>query len=702
MRSGTRLGVLVGLPVLLVAVGAVLAALLWLQRQSESPLDQALSEARRPAAARSAETSTGASTAPAAQAQAASAAATGGRQAVPVRRGSIVDQLTLTGRVAAADEVLLGFGVAGKVETVAVKPGDSVQEGQLLIEADSATLQRELTAARSRVEVGVLRSEQAQQQIQARKRDQDRKAAADSSRKEQAIREAESALRRAQADHERVKAGAPANERRAAEQAVQSAQLSYDAALNEYNRAFSGPGEIEQRLAEQAITSARISMAKAEAEVQKLANGADPNDLRAAERDLMSAQNGYARAVAAVEKVSQPDPVALATAEREVQRAELSLRAAQAQKTDSNSTRLQKEISVRNAQADLANARDRLNQVRQGPPPADVESARRDMLSARSQVDAARERLEVVRRGPDPLVIEQARANLEGARLSVAQAEQRAATLAGGPAEDLVARLALTVQQAQSGLQAARATLADVNSKPSKEDLRDSEDRLAAAQNNLQRVQADAEAEPEADTDTSAFDIQVLERSLAQDRAQVEGLERQLAQSRLRAPFAGTISSVKVRSGDPFEPERAVVTLARPGAPVLRADITDRDAGRLTSGQRAVIRLEGAEGGEFDANVEQILEGENGVGKTAQLTAIWPEPSPAIGTPVQIMVTLREKDSVLLVPQKAIRSAGARRFVEVVDGQNRTMTDVEIGIVSNGQAEVVSGLRQDQLVLVNP
>ena len=85
-----------------------------------------------------------------------------------------------------------------------------------------------------------------------------------------------------------------------------------------------------------------------------------------------------------------------------------------------------------------------------------------------------------------------------------------------------------------------------------------------------------------------------------------------------------------------------------------------------------------------------------------QLSAIWPEPSPNIGTPVQVVVTLREKDNVLLIPQRAIRTAGARRFVEVVDGQNRTMTDVEIGIVSNGQAEVVNGLRQDQLVLVNP
>ena len=129
---------------------------------------------------------------------------------MPVRRGSIVDQLTLDGRVAASDEVLLGFGITGKVGSVAVKPGDTVQEGQLLIEADAEALQRDLTAARNRVEVGVLRQEQAQQQSQARQRDSERRGAADTARKEQAVREAESALKRAKADYDRVKAGATA------------------------------------------------------------------------------------------------------------------------------------------------------------------------------------------------------------------------------------------------------------------------------------------------------------------------------------------------------------------------------------------------------------------------------------------------------------------------------------------------------------
>jgi RND family efflux transporter MFP subunit len=702
MRRGTRLGVLVGLPVLLVAIGAVLAALVWLQQRNEGSIQQALSDARQqPGAARAAEGSTGATSAAASQSSAAQAA-TGGRQAVPVRRGPITDQLTLDGRIAASDEVLLGFGITGKVASVAVKPGDAVQEGQLLIEADAEQLNRDLVAARNRVEVGVLRQEQAQQQAQARQRDTERRGASDQARKDQTVREAESALKRAQADYERVKAGATDAERRTAQTAVDSAQVSYDSAVAAYNQAYAGPTDLDARAADQSVQTAQLQLQKAQADLQKLGSGPDPADVRAAERDLFSAQNTYAQSVAAVEKVSQPDPVAVSTAQREVQRAQNALRAAQNMKSNDGSSKTQKQIAVQNAAVDLQSAQDRLNQLQQGPPPMDVETARRNMLAARSTIDAARDKLELVKRGPDQLTLQQAQQAVDSAQLGVDQAAAKQAQLGAGPTQDQVNRLAVGIRQAQAALDTAKQQLADVNAKPAKQDLQDAQDRLTAAQGNLQRAQDDAQADPSPDTDTSAYDIQVLEKGLAQDRSQVESLERQVAQTRLRAPFAGTVSSVRVRAGDTIEAERAVLTLAKPGDPVLRADVTDRDAQRLAQGQRAAVRLGGPDGGEFDASIDLLMDGENGVGKTVQLSALWPDPTPAIGTPVQIVVTLNEKPDVLLVPQKAIRTAGARRFVEVIDGQNRTMTDVEVGIISNGQAEIVSGLKQDQLVLVNP
>src|SRR5207248_2236051 len=163
-------------------------------------------------------------------------------------------------------------------------------------EADAEALQRDLTAARNRVEVGALRQEQAQQQAQARQRESERRGAADAARKEQAVREAESALKRAQADYEKTKAGA---------------------------------------------TQADIQTA------------------------------------AAVEKMSQPDPTALAAAQREVVRAQNALRAAQSMKANDGSSRNQRQIAIQNAAVDLQNAQDRLNQVQQGAPPNEVEAAKR-------------------------------------------------------------------------------------------------------------------------------------------------------------------------------------------------------------------------------------------------------------------------------------------------------------------------------------
>ena len=688
MRNGTRLAMLVGVPVLLIAVGAVLAALVWMQQRSDLAVEQAGSDTRRTAAGTAAVTAQ------------APAPAVAGRQAVPVRRGSIAEQLSLNGRVAASDEVSLGFAQPGRIETVAVKPGDLVEAGQLLVESDASLIERDLVAARGRLELGSLRFEQAQQSTQARQRDAERRKSTDATRREEGVRGAESALRRAQADYDRVKAGASPAERRAAETAVSNATAALERAEAEYYRAFT-PNEIEIRQADQTAATARLNLQKAEADLAK-AGQPDPEVIRAAERELQTAQTAYARAVADISRLTQPDPSQLAEAERELYRAEVNLRAAQSQRTTDRASRAARESSVINAQLALEAARERLDKVRAGAPEFEVQSAQRGLIAARQAVDQARERLDRSRAAPPQLSVDQAQNAVETARLAVEAADYRAAVLRAGPPEDTVARLASSVQQAQASLLSARQQLNDLNARPARAELQDAEERLALAQQAVERARADAEQEVAQEVDTSAYDLQVIERSIAQDRAQVEKLEQQLATARLRAPFAGTVSGIKVRAGDPFEAERPIIILARPGDPVLRADIAERDANRLSIGQRAVARFEEGFAGEIDATVDAVMEGDGGFGRVAQFQAVWPSPVPPLGMPVQIAITLREKDNVLLVPQRAIRSAGTRRFVEVQDGPNRTMTDVEVGIVANGQAEIVNGLRQDQLVLVGP
>src|SRR5438094_3007254 len=75
-----------------------------------------------------------------AQTTAASVPATGsaiGANQVAVTRGSIEETFSALARVAGAGEADVNFPGTGKVDAVAVRPGDKVEVGQLLLQTDS-------------------------------------------------------------------------------------------------------------------------------------------------------------------------------------------------------------------------------------------------------------------------------------------------------------------------------------------------------------------------------------------------------------------------------------------------------------------------------------------------------------------------------------------------------------------------------------
>jgi multidrug efflux pump subunit AcrA (membrane-fusion protein) len=133
----------------------------------------------------------------------ATASPRGGRQIVTVRRGPISELLGLSGRVAGLDEVALSFPTLARVETVSVAPGQAVETGQVLLEAESKEVAKQLEAARARVDVSTLRLTQAEAQAQARQREAERRADVERIRLQLAVTAAEGALVRTQATFER-------------------------------------------------------------------------------------------------------------------------------------------------------------------------------------------------------------------------------------------------------------------------------------------------------------------------------------------------------------------------------------------------------------------------------------------------------------------------------------------------------------------
>jgi HlyD family secretion protein len=623
-----------------------------------------------------------------------------GRGTALVRRGPISDVASLTGRIAGLEEIGIELPSGGRIQSVAVRAGQTVEQGQVLIEADSREIAKDLAAARSRIETGQLRVAQAQAQGQARRQEDGRRSALDSIRGQSEVAEADAALQRAQADLDRVKAGPSDSERAAAEVAYAQAAAAFERAQADLNRLLDGPNRSDLQSAEQEVANSHATLERAEADLARLKNGADPVDIRTAERDVITAESELARARAELNALSQPDSAAIRTAERDVDRAQGAIRDAQAMRVDGAVARAARDSAVRAAQVELQAAQDRLEALRQPPKATDLDLAKNKVQSAQLVVDNARDKLDKLRRPTAQSAIDAANAVVNRAQSVAQSADARLAEVRAGPTDIQLAPARAAVESARAALESARAKQADLNRGASPADVRDAEARVAAAQAAVARATAEGRATSGA-ADGEIFDVLLLQKGVDQDRAWVEALERDLAATHLVAPFSGVVTSVNVTAGDSIQPGRPVISIARPGERIVVVDLFDKP-GRFAAGQDASVRSDGVEGAQLIGRVLQVTDNAAGTGKVAYVYVEWPDTPPAFGTQAQVNITVDQHLDALLVPEKAVRSNGARRYVEYMEGTSRRAADVQIGIVSGGITEILNGLREGQTVLVRP
>jgi HlyD family secretion protein len=242
-----------------------------------------------------------------------------------------------------------------------------------------------------------------------------------------------------------------------------------------------------------------------------------------------------------------------------------------------------------------------------------------------------------------------------------------------------------------------------LTSHPTPQELREANDRVAQAQRDLANAQKPLSQQTLPDDSSDQFNIQLLQKAVATDQSDIETLQKSLDTSKLLSPAAGVVTAVSIKAGDAIDPSRPVMTLSSGGAPTVQIDLTEQDAARVKQGQSAKVTLDGAGATALDATVMSVAaNAAAGVGRTATLQVNWPDKAPSVGSTAQVGIVVQTKDNVLLVPKKAVRSAGARKFVQYMSGSSRKVANVEVGIVTDDMAEIVSGVTEGQIVVVGP
>lgn len=349
---------------------------------------------------------------------------------------------------------------------------------------------------------------------------------------------------------------------------------------------------------------------------------------------------------------------------------------------------------------------------------ADTASAQAALATARANLAAAQEQLATDKAG----VTENAR---EQAELSVSSAQQNLDS-AKQDYQDTLDQNEVSIAAATTGVENAEAKLADDEDAGApdsqitqdEQSLTQARQQLTSAKLNAniakhrasQQVASAATALKQAKLNAAAQTQPATDAQLATDEAQVASAqeavataEAALAASRLVAPVAGTITAVAIRPGA-SAPSGFAIEMTSDALQVT-ASFSESDLPRLATGQAATITVAAVGAtiaGTVTAIAPQSATTTTGSIVTFPVTISLADPPSAvrIGMSTQSSIVTASADNVIAVPSAALRGASGNYSVLVLDANDAAQpVSVTVGLVSDGLAEIQSGLTEGERVV---
>lgn len=221
------------------------------------------------------------------------------------------------------------------------------------------------------------------------------------------------------------------------------------------------------------------------------------------------------------------------------------------------------------------------------------------------------------------------------------------------------------------------------------------ENQLQEAKNNydlmLQGVSSNVKKQYESQIDEIMIQIQILEKNLEQ--------------SSIKAEFDGVITELNVNQGGMTQPGVVVVEIQDENNLGIYVEILAEDAVKTVIGMPFIIDSHGesktlkinriypkAEKKISDLGVEQ---------KRVRIEADLEDGiNFKLGAEVDVVIVLEEKNDVLLVDKDAVYEKEQKEYVTVIEGDKEFEKQVTTGLENDEFVEVVTGLNENEIVLV--
>ncbi|BAZ22001.1 hypothetical protein NIES4073_28820 [Kalymmatonema gypsitolerans NIES-4073] len=208
----------------------------------------------------------------------------------------------------------------------------------------------------------------------------------------------------------------------------------------------------------------------------------------------------------------------------------------------------------------------------------------------------------------------------------------------------------------------------------------------------------------------SALELQ----SLQLDR---QGIEQQLQDTTVSAPFDGAVLGIYVKDGEGVELRTNLLTLGDPKQVLVKLQLSTLNAARVRVNQVARVNAIGPSAQTFTGYVQSLYpqaltpeetqkEGGNqnqSTQATVPATVLLDTPTTKLlpGSRVNVEIVLEQRQNVVLLSTDAIQRSGPQPFVWVQDSQHKAQKrTINLGLEGLVTAEVTSGLRAGEQVIL--
>jgi macrolide-specific efflux system membrane fusion protein len=222
-----------------------------------------------------------------------------------------------------------------------------------------------------------------------------------------------------------------------------------------------------------------------------------------------------------------------------------------------------------------------------------------------------------------------------------------------------------------------------------------------------------------ADLATAEADVSALQAQIRKQQATLAGDQVDLGYTKIYAPMAGTIAAVPVKEGQTLNASQTaptIATIADLSTMTVKAQVSEADVSKLKTGMDAYFTLLGQPGKRYRGKLRQIQPTPDIQNNVVLYYALFDVPNPdgdlMISMSAQVFFVQSVANDVLVVPSSAIAPSGEARRPEgsgesekaevtvVTPSGTQETREVEVGVRNRVSAEIKSGLKEGEFVVV--